>query len=208
MICLYRPPVVFTYSLYFFPNIYYICDWPWHCQCDSHWVERDRLITLVWVSFRRSFHLFFLFSPYYLKKLLFETDNAHCQCVPHWAKRDRLLTFVWLYDPAQINTSWTPIALMHVYVRPANFTPKPRFRSVNLWQTQQCILKEAKSKRTPTHKQRGLVKGLQGISYKRGLVVNLELVMSSCRRPITSGFITWRDLMLDYWLLTSPFCGS
>ena len=38
-------------------------------------------------------------------------------------------------------------------------------------------------KRIPTQKQSELVKGLQGISYKRGLVVNFELVMS-CIRPI------------------------
>ena len=38
--------------------------------------------------------------------------------------------------------------------------------------THQCVIKGTKLKRNPTQKQRELVKGLQGISYKRGLVVN------------------------------------
>ena len=42
----------------------------------------------------------------------------------------------------------------------------------------------SKFKRIPTQKQRELVRGLQRISYKRGLVVNFELVTSSRIRPV------------------------
>ena len=56
------------------------------------------------------------------------------------------------------------IILMHIYVSVASFAPKPRFRSENLWQSHQRILKIAKLKRIPIQRQRELVKGLQGIS--------------------------------------------
>ena len=70
---------------------------------------------------------------------------------------------------------------MHIHLSQANFTPKPRFQSVNLYLSK--YFKRSKAEKNTHSKTTLTCQRFEGILYKQGLVVNFELVTSSCLLP-------------------------
>ena len=87
------------------------------------------------------------------------------------------------------NIAVTSNSFMHVYVRLANFNSQASFPKCKPVTISSVYSQRSKVEKIPTQKQRELVKVLQGISYKRGLVVNFVLMMPSCIRPIVGSRI-------------------